>query len=308
MGIGSLMVFVTALFFVVALVAGLKPADAAAGEKPDTGARAGSPEAGPGYTVKIPVLFYPPGSRGHLKGGEEGTFEVPADAVALVLVDTWNGGDPAEGEEPSQSLKNRRAFLDRCREYGVTVIHAPNHPVVDKYPQYHAIKETVEAFMADYPPAAEVPPFLNWPPRDNEASVRARQLRKDAEVVTPELARNIRERDISRLLTPLDDEYVLASHNEFRYVLWERKIKLLLYMGGALNECMQHRDTGINLLAGSDSRRTAFAIVVLEDCSSAMATPCFDSEVIGGVMLDYFMTKIAFVANSKEIEFIPASE
>jgi len=112
------------------------------------------------------------------------------------------------------------------------------------------------------------------------------------------------QRDISRFLKPLEDEFVLASHHEFRYVLWKRKVKLLLYVGGALNECMQHRDTGINRLAGSDNPRTAFTIVVLEDCSSSKRTPRSDPEEISQAMLDYFMCKIAFVSNSKDVAFV----
>jgi hypothetical protein len=88
---------------------------------------------------------------------------------------------------------------------------------------------------------------------------------------------------------------------EFRYVLWKERIKLLLYLGGALNECMQHRDTGINILAGTDSRRTPFTIVILEDCSTAMGSPEISSKMAAKVMLDYFKFKIAFTTNSKQL-------
>lgn len=91
--------------------------------------------------------------------------------------------------------------------------------------------------------------------------------------------------------------------NEFCYVLWQHKIKLLLYAGGALNECMQHRDTAINFLAGSDSRRTGFTIVVLEDCSYAKSTPRLSEPDMAHAMLEYFKCKIAFAGNSKAISF-----
>ena len=76
-----------------------------------------------------------------------------------------------------------------------------------------------------------------------------------------------------------------------------------MYIGGALNECMQHRDAGINLLAGSDSRRIPITIVVMEDCSEAMASPQFSAETAAKAMLDYFKFKIAFTANSNELQF-----
>jgi hypothetical protein len=90
---------------------------------------------------------------------------------------------------------------------------------------------------------------------------------------------------------------------EFRYVLWKENINLLLYIGGALNECMQHRDTGINSLAGIDTRRVPITIVVLADCSSAMGSPKVDAETTAEMMLEYFKYKIAFVASSKDLRF-----
>jgi hypothetical protein len=66
---------------------------------------------------------------------------------------------------------------------------------------------------------------------------------------------------------------------------------------------MLHRDAGINLLAGSDSKRIGFTIVVLQDCTYSMSSPRFDSETTKLVMLDYYMYKIAFVANSNDLIF-----
>ena len=250
-------------------------------------------------TVKIPVKFYPPGFLESQSTDSESTFELPTSEVALVLVDTWNHSDPAEGQPPPQHTQNTQALLNACREHGITMIHAPNHPVVDKYPQYHTIKETVQDFWPQDPP--ENPPLLDWPPKDNNIYKQAQKMRSDAS--TPSPSSNRKERDISRFLLPLEDEYVLATHNEFRYVLWQHKIKLLLYVGGALNECMQHRDTAINLLAGTDSRRTGFTIVVLEDCCYAKSTPRLSETDMAHAMLEYFKCKIAFAGNSKHISF-----
>lgn len=255
-------------------------------------------------TLKIPVVYYPPAGLKNLKKDAEGVFEVPSHEVALVLVDTWNGDDPEEGDEPPQYLKDAQAFLHACRAHGVSVIHAPNHPVVDKYSQYHKIKETVQDFMKDYPTKSETPPFLSWPPQDSDVYRQARQLR----TAQPSAKHRMPERDISCFLTPLEDEFVLESYDEFRYVLWKQGVKLLLYVGGALNECMQHRDTGINRLAGMDRQRTAFTIVVLGDCSYAKVTPGLDVQVMAQAMLEYFKCKITFVAHSKDVVFFPKPE
>ena len=251
--------------------------------------------------LRIPVKFYPPGNLGHIDTDARGTFELPASEVALVLVDTWNSGDPEVGQDPPEDIKPTQNFLQTCRKHGVTVIHAPNHPVVDRYPQYHSIKETVQDFWPQEPP--ENPPFLDWPPKTNTVYTQARDMRANALTEDYALKHKVTERDISRFLLPLDDEYVLATHNEFRYVLWQHKIKLLLYVGGALNECMQHRDTAMNLLVGVDSRISGFTLVVLEDCSFAKPTPGLGERAMAHAMFEYFKCKIAFVANSKEIAF-----
>jgi len=257
-----------------------------------------------GTVVRVPVRFYPPGGVGHMEAASRGVLEVPVAETALVLVDTWNGGDPPEGKEPSAGLRRTRLFLNACRSHGMTVIHAPNHPVVDRYPQYQAISSEVKAFLEAFPETDNRPPFLDWPPRENDVRRRAEGMRAGASTHTREERRTSgAARDISRFLTPLESEYVLATHEEFRYVLWKHKVKLLLYVGGALNECMQHRDAGINILAGSDSRRTAFTIVVLADCSSSKVTPAMGEEEISKAMLDYFMCKIAFVSEAEEVGF-----
>jgi nicotinamidase-related amidase len=225
-----------------------------------------------------------------------GEFGCPVEEVALVLVDTWNGGDPKEGEAPRSHLLSTQMLLNRCRENGVTIIHAPNHPVVDRYPQYREISEEVRAFVEGQSSSDGTPPHLSWPPLDNDVLASALEIRKTGQGSQS-------KRDISRLLTPLESEYVLASHDEFRYVLWKRGVKLLLYAGGALNECMQHRDTGINLLIGSDGPRTGFTVVVLEDCSTATTSPRLNSQEMAIAMLEYFKRKIAFVGRSDEITF-----
>jgi hypothetical protein len=154
--------------------------------------------------------------------------------------------------------------------------------------------------MLDYAHDRLTPPFLMWPPRDTSA--KTWEIREKGRAPWYKVYPT-KKRDISRFLRPLENEFVLSSYNEFRYVLWKKRIKVLLYVGGALNECILHRDAGINLLAGSDSKRTEFTIVVLSDCTYSMGSPRFDSETTKLVMLDYYMYKITFVANSKDLSF-----
>jgi hypothetical protein len=234
---------------------------------------------------------------------DEGTtsLTVPVGQVALVLVDTW--ALPGEPQNPGPIRSNQQRLLVACREAGVTVIHAPSPPVVDRYPQYHRLQQSVRQFMAAYDlrPRRQ-PPFFNWPP-DNNPNWRETQSARQAgraeqsDFLPPE------NREISPLLTPLPTEYVLHSHIEFRYVLWMERITTLLYAGGALNECLQHRDVGINALAGSDADRVPFTLIVAEDCCSAMAGVEFDADAAARATLEYLKFKLAFTTTIDEIEF-----
>ncbi len=235
---------------------------------------------------------------------EEGNaiLDVYADETALVLVDTWAG--PNESSEPGNPiLRNQKRLLNECRKHGVTIIHAPNHPVVDKYSQYHRLKEEVKDFARQFEIAPQNPaPFLKWPLPNNRVWRQAQKIRSVSKAPIYEVYPRS-DRDISRHLTPLSNEYVLCSHMEFRYVMWKEKINVLLYIGGALNECMLQRNTGINALAGIDTKRVPVTIIVLEDCSIAMGGPEFDKKTAAKNMLDYFKYKIAFVSKSTDLQF-----
>lgn len=231
-----------------------------------------------------------------------GKLDVSTNEIAIVLVDTWNNFDNDKSSEAINYLRNVSELLGKCRENGITVIHAPNHPVVDKYPQYDAIKKEVEDYVEHNSKLCNSNAvFLEWP-GENKYSKMVNEKREEGRIAGYSIS-PMEERDISKLLKPLEDEYVLSTYNEFRYVLWKEKIKVILYVGGALNECMLHRDTGINLLAGIDSKATDFCIVVIEDCVYIMDSPHSDYEKSKQAMLDYYKRKIAVVSNSQEMNF-----
>jgi hypothetical protein len=220
-------------------------------------------------------------------------------------VDTW--GSPQDETNPRPELLRQQQTLEACRKHGVTVIHAPNHPIADRYPQYWELKKTVDEMCEQYAqPKSTPPPFLDWPPHSNEVWKRALEIRHLGRLPQNE-TRTEFDADIAAPLRPLETEYVLCSYDEYRYVLWKQGIKLIIYMGGSLNECMQQRDTGINFLAGMDSTRIPMTIVVLGDCSSAMGSPSVSNEAAAAAMLDYFQYKMAFVANFEDIQFSPQS-
>ena len=262
--------------------------------------------------VSIPVTFYPTtevevddeGIERIIKKDGNATLNVSSSDIALVLIDTWDYEDPKEGEEPNEFLGNIKILLEMCRQNGVTIIHAPSPPIIYKYAHYDRLEKEMEPVLKEYSSneSESQPPYLDWPPKYNDVFNQVDTIRSEAHAAEYKALPQV-ERDISRLLRPLDNEYVIGTYPQYRYVLHKNKIKLIFYVGGALNECMLNREAGLNRLVGLDDERTNFKIVVFEDCTSAMASSSIDALTFKHAMLEYYKFKIAFVANSKNLEF-----
>lgn len=261
--------------------------------------------------VSIPVQFLPDYDIEYLPDGTvsktlkygQGIIETTSDKVALVLVDTWEQSNSPMQEGPVGYYENIAALLDTCREHSVTIIHAPNHPVVEKYPQYHALRREMGLFLSPSLPEKIVLRVLSlltkqgsisyWPPSEFRQGVE--QIRQEAR------ARHYidappSERNISRFLRPTEDEFVVESLEELQYVLWLRKISLLLYVGGATNECILHRPTGVLSLVGSN-----YVIVLVKDCTVPSPSPWCEDEVVQRVFEDYYMRSIGYITTSEDI-------
>jgi nicotinamidase-related amidase len=270
-----------------------------------------------GNMVTIPALYFPgPNSfedEDEKPSGSDGEYghvdlRYRTDEVALVLIDIWNSRDPAEGDSPTGSLRNKVNLVNACRKQGITVIHAPSRPVVFRYKQYKKINKLVTELIANHT-SLKIDPdsdYRRWPPPDyfNEAW-KPRHVGRATGWSDIDIESDL---DISRFLTPLKTEYVVFSFDEFRYVLWKEKIRVILYAGSSLNECMLHRDPGLNHLAGIDTKVAPFVLVVMADCSDAFGTPFVAHATSKHVMLHYIGSKLAFISDSRELNFETAPE
>ncbi len=228
------------------------------------------------------------------------TLVLSTENVGLILIDTW--GSNNEDSIPNGRVKRQKLFLQRARNSNVTIIHAPNKPVVDKYPQYHRIKKIVLDSLHNYKDQKILPVFLEYPSYENEVYLQQKLIRKSNKAPVYDLYPRT-DRDISIHLKPEDDEYVVESYKELRYVIWRHQLKLLVYMGGAANECMLQRDTGINRFAGIDKERFPISIVVLEDCTDAGGSTMLNDSLFSIAMFEYYKQKISFISRSVNIVF-----
>jgi hypothetical protein len=282
------------------------------------------------YLPRYEEIMSPDGSWGFRETYGEATVDTYSDDVALIIIDMWGEKDR---NAPTELEAHIMKLVEECRANGVTVIHAPSYPIVAKYPQYHAIREEVDAYLNPADPVSRLVravanalrylkdgrriALYRWPsPRFFKHLMRERideseRLKRESAAYEGDRSRFIKpypddivlksEGDISRFLKPLPDDIVLESRDQLRYLLWLRDIKVLLYAGSSANECLLHRNAGINYLAGTDSYRTSFVIVVLSDCTVSMSGPWDEEDVTHTAIMDYYMRKIAFVADSSDI-------
>jgi hypothetical protein len=214
-------------------------------------------------------------------------------------------------------MKRVQEALHWARENNVLVIHAPNFPVVQKYNNYFLLKKEISKYLSKN----NLSPYKNdiadreyfaWPPYHHDLKKQAIAIRAHHDKIVERstsssengfISQSISDKDldISRFLTPIDNEYVVESYEEFRYVLWKEKIFVLLYGGGALNICMLQRETGINRLAGITSQRKGFLIVLLEDIIHSCPRPPFLPQQITDVMLNYLSISTVHISSIKEI-------
>ncbi len=232
------------------------------------------------------------------------TIELPAQNVALVLVDFWGTGTQKDLLNVDTTQRKIGELLSNCRKHGVTIIHAPNKPGVDCHEQYHQLREKVRKIMQEYPLQSR-PDFMAWPPYDHPLSRHLRAVRaRDWPGVLPQ--------QIHFLARPLEDEYVAYTHEELRFVLCKKESYFLLYAGYGLNNCILNRPTGINALAGTDTvheetysffHRVPISIGIVKDCTLAGAIPGYSSEESKTSILEHLKVRLAYEVDSGEITF-----
>ncbi len=213
-----------------------------------------------------------------------------ASETALVLVDMWgNLGKPG-----GRTVK----LLEEFRRHNVFVIHGHGDAVLD-HPKYQQLRSEVMTFLGE--------DFCKGESGIGGANRRAlysyRTPRRYCKEKKPS---NYLDKIADAVAPPLDREreYVVRYEDEMRYVLYKNKIKNLIYIGGALDECMLHRGYGINALVGVDEERMSLDIYVLKDLIDDLPPilPTSD-EYKMDVLLESMSQKLVKISTSKTIRF-----
>lgn len=229
-------------------------------------------------------------------------INVTSDKAALVLIDTWED----DSGKLDNCYRNIKTLLEQARKHGVTIIHAPSHPVVDRYPQYHALRGEVEAFLQAsffeklvsryYFAIKKGHKLAEWPPEVNVSAGKLKPvMHKFSWKTLASMDTPGSDVDIALCFRPQNDEFVLFTEEELRYVLWRRRIQVLLYAGQRTNGCILDRPAGVLNLGGSN-----YTIVLIGDCSVPFPSPNYSTETVQKVFEEYYRRR-GFVTYSKDI-------
>jgi len=184
-------------------------------------------------------------------------WTIPVSQTALVLLDVWQRHYIKETEERAEQIINTKylPLLSKCREAGMTVIHAPSPPVAMKHPNWVKLVSDQELN-----PRQDI-----WPPSD------FRNHRGPYKAYSRPLEPREAERQALPALTfhpkvmPLPGEAVIATGEELHRYCKQKGILFLFYAGFNTNACILSRDYGATQMGAR-----GYDVTLIRDCTTGM--------------------------------------
>jgi hypothetical protein len=211
--------------------------------------------------------------------------------IALVLIDTWI----VDNENKRKTVfHNICRLLKIFRQYDVTVIHAPHAPVTKRYPRHAMLLHRIDSFDREFRGILrryEGETFSHSYPY----VMNSRESRPEITLTPPHRQPGARQkarlRRIPDRVAPRPGEFVIETYREMRYILWTRRIGMIVFVGGSINQCLLTRPTGICRFL-----KSPLVLTVLEDCIWNSPSPSVDRESNTQAMLDFLMYNGVYVS------------
>ncbi len=185
-------------------------------------------------------------------------WTIPLNQAALVLVDVWDHHYLKDTEARAEAVIDEKLvpLLHRCRDAGMTVIHAPSPPHAVRHPNWvnAGRASTATAKPADWPPPAfrsKSGPFLAY--------------RRPPEPRDPELARLRAALKIHPKVQPRGAEPVVATGEELHQLCQRLGVLFLFFAGFNTNACILVRDYGT-----LEMSRRGYEVILVRDCTTGM--------------------------------------
>ena len=182
---------------------------------------------------------------------------LPVEQTALVLVDVWNAHFIESWLERAETVVREAVVpvLERAREVGLAVVHAPSPGVAEQFQHLKRHK----------PPDPQPEP--DWPP----ATFRRRQGPYAAyrgPRHQPPGVRPIPDLGMSPAIEVREDDFVIATGQQLHDLLKQRGILHLIYAGFATNWCVLGRDYGIRAMSSR-----GYNVSLLRDATMGVEFP-----------------------------------
>lgn len=189
-------------------------------------------------------------------------WNLPVQEIALVLVDCWPGFPNESYRARSEKICKTKIkpVLEKCREIGIAVVHAPDRTTAENYPAFRyrpepsavsAMQDEKASKKKDWPDKAKfyVPNKVSDEPR----------LKEWWDENNPDCFK------IDPSLEPAADDVVVASGEELQLFCRKKRIRHLVYVGFATNFCVLNKDYGVRPMS-----KRGYNIVLVRDATSAV--------------------------------------
>lgn len=206
-------------------------------------------------------------------------WRMPADSVALVLVDVWHDLYMASFMTRAAEITRTKIkpLVEAFRRIGAPVIHAPAPHVSKKYERFVPKMSEAEVWGPKEPEA-------DWPPADFRAKRGAYAEWAPKEVPAPGMDEFYDALRIAPEVEPAGEDLVIHTGRQLHAVLRERKILRLFYVGFATNVCMYNRDYATRAM-----KVRGYDVIVVRDATTGIEV----ADTAGGLELtEAFLTNM----------------
>jgi len=201
-------------------------------------------------------------------------WDIPVAQTALVLVDVWQRHYIKEPEERAEAIIGSTLvpLIAKCRQAGITIIHAPSLPVAKRHPNWVNLQTGEDQGQRD-----------SWPPAEfRSKSGPFKSYRRPVEPREAE-RQQLPPLDFHPKVLPAANDPVIGTGEELHRYCKQKGILFLLYAGFNTNACILSRDYGT-----LEMSKRGYEVILVRDCTTGMEskdTQATLSQTTGAVLL-----------------------
>jgi nicotinamidase-related amidase len=187
-------------------------------------------------------------------------WQIPLSQTALVLLDVWQRHYIKDTEERGERVINDNLIplVEKCRQSGMQIIHAPSPPVAKRHPNWVKLvsEDEMVAKRDDWPPQQFR--SLSGPYKNYRRPVEPREAERQS---LPKL-------DFHPKVQPVANEPVIATGEELHRYCKQEGILFLFFAGFNTNACILSRDYGTIQMSNR-----GYEVILVRDCTTGMESP-----------------------------------